>query len=41
MITRLHGEINKILADPATRQKLVDAGANVMPLSIGKLRRVV
>jgi tripartite-type tricarboxylate transporter receptor subunit TctC len=34
VIARLHGEINKILADPATRQKLVDAGANVMPQSI-------
>ena len=34
VIARLNREINQILADPATRQKLVDAGANVMALSI-------
>jgi tripartite-type tricarboxylate transporter receptor subunit TctC len=34
VIVRLNTEINKILADPATRQKLIDAGANVTPLSI-------
>ena len=34
VIARLNREINQILAEPATRQKLVDAGANVMPLSI-------
>ena len=33
VIARLNGEINKILADPAVRQKLVDAGANVVPQS--------
>jgi tripartite-type tricarboxylate transporter receptor subunit TctC len=33
VVARLNGEINKILDDPATRQKLIDAGANVMPLS--------
>jgi tripartite-type tricarboxylate transporter receptor subunit TctC len=33
VIARLNGEINKILADPATRQKLIDAGANVVPQS--------
>lgn len=33
VIARLNGEINKILTDPATRQKLLDAGANVVPLS--------
>ena len=33
VIARLNSEINKILADPATRQKLVDAGANVVPQS--------
>jgi len=32
-IARLNSEINKILDDPATRQKLLDAGANVTPLS--------
>ncbi len=29
MIAGLNTEINKILADPPTRQKLLDAGANV------------
>jgi len=33
VIARLNGEINKVLADPAVRQKLIDAGANVMPQS--------
>ena len=41
MIARLNGEINKILADPATRQKLLDAGANVMPLSIAEFAAFV
>ena len=31
VVARLNSEINKILADPATRQKLLDAGANVSP----------
>ena len=34
VIARLNSEINKVLRDPATRQKLVDAGANVVPLSL-------
>src|SRR3954453_8084737 len=34
LIARLNGEINKILADPETKQKLLDAGANVTPLTI-------
>jgi tripartite-type tricarboxylate transporter receptor subunit TctC len=29
VIARLNSEINKVLADPPTRQKLLDAGANV------------
>ena len=33
VIARLNSEINTILADPATRQKLLDAGANVVPQS--------
>jgi tripartite-type tricarboxylate transporter receptor subunit TctC len=33
VIAKLNGEINKILRDPEVRQKLVDAGANVMPQS--------
>ena len=41
VIARLNSEINKILADPATRQKLLDAGANVTPLSIGQFAAFV
>ena len=33
VIVRLKTEINKILAEPETRQKLTDAGANVVPQS--------
>jgi tripartite-type tricarboxylate transporter receptor subunit TctC len=33
VIARLNTEINKILNEPATRQKLVEAGANVVPQS--------
>lgn len=33
VVARLNSEINRILADPQTRQKLLDAGANVVPLS--------
>ncbi len=33
VIARLNGEINKILNDPETHKKLLDAGANVTPLS--------
>ena len=41
MIARLNAEINKILADPATKQKLLDAGANVVPLSIAEFATFV
>jgi tripartite-type tricarboxylate transporter receptor subunit TctC len=34
VIARLNTEINKILREPETRQKLVDAGANVVPLTL-------
>jgi tripartite-type tricarboxylate transporter receptor subunit TctC len=34
VIARLNSEINKILAEPETRGKLLDAGANVVPMSI-------
>ena len=33
VIARLNSEINKILTDPETKQKLLDAGANVVPQS--------
>ena len=41
VIARLNTEINKVLADPATRQKLVDAGANVEPMSIENFKAFV
>jgi tripartite-type tricarboxylate transporter receptor subunit TctC len=34
VIARLNDEINKILAEPEVRQRLIDAGANVVPLSL-------
>jgi tripartite-type tricarboxylate transporter receptor subunit TctC len=41
VIARLNAEINKILAEPETRQKLLDAGANVVPQSIGEFTAFV
>ena len=41
VIARLNREINQILADPATRQKLVDAGDNVTPLSLAQFATFV
>jgi tripartite-type tricarboxylate transporter receptor subunit TctC len=41
VVARLNTEINKILADPETRQKLLDAGANVEPMSIEKFAAFV
>jgi tripartite-type tricarboxylate transporter receptor subunit TctC len=41
VVARLNTEINKILADPATRKKLLDAGANVEPMSIEKFAAFV
>jgi tripartite-type tricarboxylate transporter receptor subunit TctC len=41
VIARLNSEINKILADPATRRKLLDAGANVTPLSTAEFAAFV
>jgi tripartite-type tricarboxylate transporter receptor subunit TctC len=33
VIARLNSEINKILADPGVKQKLLEAGADIVPLS--------
>jgi tripartite-type tricarboxylate transporter receptor subunit TctC len=41
VIARLNAEINKILAEPETRQKLLDAGANVVPQSIAEFAAFV
>lgn len=36
VIARLNTEINKVLADPTVRQRLIDAGANIAPMSIAE-----
>jgi tripartite-type tricarboxylate transporter receptor subunit TctC len=41
VVARLNGEINRILADPDVKQKLLDAGANVVPLSIDEFAAFV
>jgi tripartite-type tricarboxylate transporter receptor subunit TctC len=41
VIARLNREINAILADPPTRQKLIDAGANVASASINEFAAFV
>jgi tripartite-type tricarboxylate transporter receptor subunit TctC len=41
VIARLNAEINKILGEPETRQKLLDAGANVVPQSIAEFAAFV
>jgi tripartite-type tricarboxylate transporter receptor subunit TctC len=41
VIARLHAEINKILAEPDVKQRLVDAGANVAPLSLDQFAAFV
>ena len=41
VIAKLHAEINKALSDPATKQKLVDAGANVVPQSTAQFAAFV
>ena len=41
VIAKLNREINKVLADPTIRQRLVDAGANVAPMSIAEFANFV
>ena len=41
IVKKLEAEINAILNDPATRQKLVEAGANVAALSIAEFATFV
>lgn len=41
VIARLNTEINKILADPDIKQRLIDAGANVVPLSLDDFQAFV
>jgi tripartite-type tricarboxylate transporter receptor subunit TctC len=41
VVARLNREINGVLADPDTRQKLIEAGANVTPLSVDQFAAFV
>ena len=41
VIAKLNSEINKVLADPETRKKLVEAGADVEPMSVAQFRAFV
>jgi tripartite-type tricarboxylate transporter receptor subunit TctC len=41
VVARLNTEINKVLADPETRQKLLNAGANVVPMSVSEFAKFV
>jgi tripartite-type tricarboxylate transporter receptor subunit TctC len=41
IVAKLNSEINKVLNDPETRQKLVDAGAEVEAMSVAQFRAFV
>ncbi len=41
IVAKLNSEINKVLADPEVRKKLVDAGANVEPMTVEQFRAFV
>ena len=41
IVARLNSEINKVLNDSDVRQKLVDAGADVEPMSVNQFRAFV
>ncbi len=41
IIAKLNSEINKVLNDPETRKKLVEAGADVEPMSVEQFRTFV
>ncbi len=41
VIAKLNSEINKVLNDPETRKKLVEAGADVEPMSVEQFRTFV
>lgn len=41
VIAKLNSEINKVLNDPETRKKLVEAGADVEPMSVAQFRAFV
>ena len=41
IVARLNSEINKVIQDPEVRKKLVDAGADVEPMSVDQFRAFV
>jgi Uncharacterized protein conserved in bacteria len=41
IVARLNSEINKVLNEPDTRQRLVEAGADVEPMSVDQFRAFV
>jgi tripartite-type tricarboxylate transporter receptor subunit TctC len=41
VVARLNGEINRILAEPDVKQKLLDAGADVSPMALDQLATFV
>ncbi len=41
IVARLNSEINKVLSEPDTRQRLVEAGAEVEPMSVDQFRAFV
>lgn len=41
IITKLNTEINKVLNDPDTRKRLIEAGADVDPMSVDQVRAFV
>lgn len=41
VVAKLNSEINKVLADPDTRKRLVEAGADVEPMSVAQFRAFV
>jgi tripartite-type tricarboxylate transporter receptor subunit TctC len=41
IIAKLNDEINKVLNDPDTKKKLVDAGAEVDPMTVAQFRGFV
>ena len=41
VVAQLNTEINKVLNEPDTRQRLVEAGAEVEPLSVDQFRAFV
>jgi tripartite-type tricarboxylate transporter receptor subunit TctC len=41
IVTKLNTEINKVLNDPETRKRLIEAGADVDPMSVDQVRAFV